>query len=46
VAVVVRSQLYFFFIVSCIFFIVSSASFTSEKNCEEAQDDKGMCIEQ
>lgn len=35
VAVVVRSQLYFFFMFSCIFFILSWASFTSAKNCKE-----------
>lgn len=32
VAVVERSQLYFFFMFSCIFFILSWASFTSAKN--------------
>lgn len=32
VTVMERSQVYFLFIVSCIFFICSSASFTSKKN--------------
>lgn len=35
VVVVVRSQLYFFLMLSCIFLILSWASFTSEKNCKE-----------
>lgn len=35
VAVVERSQLYFFFIFSCIFFILSWASFTSAKNYKD-----------